>query len=239
MVQKMKAMKQKIACLLCIVGFLQFSSCANEELQPDEALLGYDYYPVDIGLFYDYEIKQTSYFPNDPTTNETFQIRELLESTFTGVDGIGNYKIQRYKRPTSDLPWALDSVYSVRRDKFNVTRSENNRLFLKLAFPLAVGKAWNGNQFNEFRKDDCKVTDMDVPYKINNFTYDKTLKVELANDSSLVYQDRRHEIYAEKVGLVYKSTKILNYCTEPSCIGQGRILSGTIRTQTLLNYGKN
>jgi hypothetical protein len=132
MVQKMKAMKQKIACLLCIVGFLQFSSCANEELQPDEALLGYDYYPVDIGLFYDYEIKQTSYFPNNPTVNETFQIRELLESTFTGVDGIGNYKIQRYKRPTSDLPWALDSVYSVRRDKFNVTRSENNRLFLKM-----------------------------------------------------------------------------------------------------------
>lgn len=231
-------MKKSLAYLLCVLAVLALPACGDKELQPEKDLLGYDYFPLDLGLFLEYEVKLTSYFPNNPTTTEQFQMREVLIEQYTNVEGKNTHKIQRYKRLNANLPWSLDSTFSTHIDNFNAFRGENNRTFLKLAFPLSVGKAWNGNAYNSLKKDDNTIQDLDVKRTLHNFTFDNTLKVVLSNDSSLVSQDRRHEIYARKVGLVYASTKILNYCTEATCIGQGKILSGTIKTQTLLNYGK-
>jgi hypothetical protein len=229
----------KITFLLSLVSLLGFAGCTDTELEPNKDELGIGYFPLDIGVFVDYEVKQTSYFPNDPTIDEQFQMREVLTETYTNIEGKTAYKIQRYKRPDGNVPWRLDSVYAAHIDGFNAFRLMNNRYFIKLAFPLAVGKKWNGNAFNEFKKDDNTIVDLGVPRKINNFTFDKTLKVELSNDSNLVYQDKRFEIYAEKVGLIQLETKIVNYCTaNTTCITQRKVISGTIRTQTLLNYGK-
>lgn len=231
-------MKKILAYLLCIFIILALPACGDKELQPEKTLLGYDYYPLDLGNFIEYEVKQTSYFPNNPTVVEQFQAREVIIETYTNAEGKISHKIQRYKRPNSNVNWNLDSTWSTQLDNFQALRMENNKTFIKLAFPLSVGKKWNGNAYNSLKKDDCLLEELDVKRKINTFNFDNTLKVVLADDSSLVYQDRRHEIYAKNVGLVYASTKILNYCTEPSCIGQNKILSGTIKTQTLLNYGK-
>lgn len=235
---KFASMKKLLAYLLYSLAILALPACGDKNLEPDKNLLGYDYFPLDIGQYIDYDVKTTSYFPNNPTVTEQFQMRELLIETYTSVEGKSTHKIQRYKRANANLPWALDSTFSTHIDNFNAFRSENNRVFVKLAFPLSVGKKWNGNGFNNLKKDNNTIEELDIPRKINTFTFENTMKVVLANDSSLVYQDRRQEIYARKVGLVQSSIKILNYCTDANCIGQGKILSGTVKTQTLLNYGK-
>jgi len=211
--------------------------CKDSELTPDKLSLGYAYFPLDWGKYVEYEIKTKTYTLLALPTTKQYQVREMITESYTNSENKTSYKIQRYKRNNATQPWAVDSIWSTNIDNFQAFRSENNKTFLKLAFPLIEGAKWNGNAFNNLKKDDCVLTELDLAKKINNFQFDKTLTVVLANDSNFVYQDRRHEIYARNVGLVYKYTKSYNYCQ--TCGQQTKIETGIEKTQTILNYGKS
>ena len=59
------------------------------------------------------------------------------------------------------------------------------------------------------------------------------------NQDFIVSLDQRREIYAQGVGLVMKEVILLNYCTNPDCIGQQIVESGRKLTQYLLEYERN
>ncbi len=232
-------MKNSLAYLLFSASLFMLSACKDSELKPDKTFFGYSYFPTDLAVFVEYNVIETTHAPLAVPVTKQYQIREIITETFTDLESKSTYKIQRYKRTTASTPWQVDSVWSTKIDNYNALRNENNKTFLKLSFPLEVGKKWNGNAFNYLKKDDCILTDLDTKRKINNFEFNKTLKVVLADDSSLVYQDRRHEIYAENVGMVYKSVKSVYYSTDQPFLGQGKIDAGIIKTQILINYGKS
>ena len=73
--------------------------------------------------------------------------------------------------------------------------------------------------------------------KIGNMNFDSTLKVIQKNDSSLFQRDQRSEVYAARVGLIYKDSTVLRLCQEkPACYGT--IESGRKSVQKIIGFGK-
>ena len=76
------------------------------------------------------------------------------------------------------------------------------------------------------------------PLTFNYMDFNSTLKViQEYNPDSIVMRDERSEIYAENVGLIYKESIILHYCTENECLGKQIIEQGIDFRQELIGYG--
>jgi hypothetical protein len=58
------------------------------------------------------------------------------------------------------------------------------------------------------------------------------------NQDVIVQMDFRQERYARGIGLVSKEVTLLNYCTQPSCLGQQKIESGRVYKQQIIAYGR-
>jgi hypothetical protein len=75
-------------------------------------------------------------------------------------------------------------------------------------------------------------------FSLNDIDFNSTLKIiQEYNPDSIVMWDQRSEIYAENVGLIYKESIILYYCTENECLGSQIIEQGIDFKQELIGYG--
>ncbi len=73
---------------------------------------------------------------------------------------------------------------------------------MKLAFPLVNRSRWNGNLFNQFAEDTYELRSLNQPFSVGTQTFAQTATVFQQNDSTLVSQDRRIEVYARQAVLV-------------------------------------
>ncbi len=225
-------------CFYFLVFFVLIS-CKSEYEQPVKEDLGYNFYPLNVGTFKEYQVQETFYTPSLPPKTVTYQFREEISEAFIGVDNQLAYRYDRFRRETENDAWVLDSAGSMQRSDYQALRTENNQIYLKITFPLKENATWNGNLFNTFNKNTYTLKNLRLPNKISNkYTFDKTLQVVQSNDSSLVSLDKRIETYAENIGLVRREFKQLTYCTIGSCIGQRIISFGNSNERVLINYGK-
>jgi hypothetical protein len=105
-------------------------------------------------------------------------------------------------------------------------------------FPVANGTAWNGNLYNNFGSDQYDTRLANQPYTGQTQTFGQTVTVAQQNDSTLVSLDKRVEVYARQVGLVYREKAQLFYCSStPACIGKNQIDYGFRQIYRLRSYG--
>jgi hypothetical protein len=83
-----------IFCLL-----LLFSCKKNRELEenPD---LGYDYFPLNLGKYIEYDVDSTAYIqlPTADTIIAKYRIKEVIDSIFKDNQNRDTYRITRYKK---------------------------------------------------------------------------------------------------------------------------------------------
>lgn len=213
------------------------ASCSTNSLEPENVDLGTEFFPLETGNYIDYQVENIQFtLIKDPDTNR-YQIRELIADQFTDVNGNTAFRLERFRRATASASWQLDSVWVAKRSSTQAIVVQSNLPLIKLAFPLEEAKPWDSNILNGLDKDLHEITDLNKAFTIDTFNFAKTLKVIQSNDSSLVSMDRRNEIYATNVGLVYKDSVVVSFCTTtPSCFTQ--IESGRKSTQTVIGYGK-
>jgi len=223
--------------LLGIVGFL--NACTSSQLEPDAKALGYDFFPISVGHFMEYQVNETSYSSQNINApiDTAYQIREEQTQLFNDIQNETEVKIYRFGRTDASKPWSLLAVWASKRTPSQALRIEDNQTYWNLIFPLKNGATWNGNAYNNFGKKLYEIADFNKPYSINEFNFDRTLKVIQSNDSSLVSQDRRIEVYAEGVGLVSREVKQVKFCYETNCRGKEVIIEGIISKQKIINYG--
>ncbi len=235
--------------LLFFILMLLCWACANdvEMVIKEDA----DFYPVRVGLFFIYDVAETKYLPVEGKKDFTYQLKLVVTDSFQNTAGGITHVVQRLTRTGSATTFDYLDTWSVRKEASQVVVNEENIAFVKLAFPLVTGKEWNGNAFNTlggeetcgqvttFSCDLYRVEREAVPFELNGETLIETIEVVQNNNVDLIVkQDVRKEIYARNVGMVYKESTILNYCTVGACIGKQEIESGFIFKQTLVSYGK-
>ena len=212
-------------------------SCDRDTLPPDLDAVGITYFPLAVGDFRVYQVHQEEFNIFSESDTFDYQLKELVADSFATQDQI-SYILHRFSRDTAEDPWVLDSVWTARRTANHAIVVENNIPFAKLVFPTNLNRVWDGNIFNTRQPDEYQITEVDGSVETPAGTFSQTLTVFENNEpDTLIFQDIRKAIYAPRVGLISRSSSILDFCnTNPECLGTLEI--GTNIELTLIEYGK-
>lgn len=229
-----------------IICFLFFLGCQSRDVKPKGT--GTEYYPLRVGTFWIYDVSETIITQLGGQTNTAYELKiQIVDSTSS--DGQVIYRMLRYSRSDSSQPWASIDTWSSHKDPFQAILQEGNISYVKLSFPLANEKTWNGNALNNeggvdqcadgtFHCENYVVTDLARPFQAPGVSYDDSVTIfENNEDDPIVRKDIRKSVYAKSIGLVYREGTVLEYCTIGICIGKQIVENGTIVKQTLKDYG--
>ncbi len=206
---------------------------------PDLPTTTTDYFPLETGRYTIYDVAEQQYSLTAAPVSLTYQLKEVTGPVYTDVTNQPAYRLLRYRRTGDSQPWQLDSVWSARRTTTEAIRAENGRDLVKLVFPVADKARWNANQYNPAGTDEYELRNVGQPFSVSGRSFAETATVLQQADSTLVGQDKRREVYARTVGLIYKEVMQLQFCTAtPGCIGKNQIEYGIQQTYRLRSYGR-
>ena len=213
-------------------------ACNSDEIDPDFIGVGYPFFPLNVGDFRVYDIEEINY-QFEMATTSNFQFRTEVVDSFENQAGETTYVIHTFERPDSAEDWDFIQTNSARLTDTQAILIEGNIPELKLVFPIATGKTWDGNALNNLESDEFVMDSLFVPYiTVAGDTISETLTViQEDNQEFIVNLISNHEIYGLNMGLVYKEEIDLKYCREDDCIGQQVVDNGRIFRQSLVEYG--
>ena len=229
-----------------ILLWLLLLGCQSRDIRPK--VTGTEYFPLKVNAFWIYTVSETTITQLGGQTNTGYELKvQAIDSVVSG--GQVTYAWVRFTRTDSSKPWISLDTWSSRKDEFQAVVQEGNTSYIRLAFPLVDGKTWNGNALNNlggsdqcangsFHCDNFEVKDFMKRFEGSGISFADTATI-LENNSNdpIVKQDVRMAVYAKSIGLVYRETTILEYCTVGSCIGKQIVENGSIMKQTLKEYG--
>ena len=212
-------------------------SCRSVSTEPSSP--GYEYFPLETGHYVIYDITEQQYtLPATLPVQQTYQLKEVVGAAYADVTGQQAYRLVRYRRPGESQPWQPDSVWSARLGDSEGIRTENGLDVVKLRFPVSNGLRWNANQHNAAGTDEYELRNSGQPYRVLDKQFDETVTVVAQQDSTLVSQDKRIEVYAKQVGLIYKERVQLQYCSSsPTCIGKYQVDYGVRQVYRVRSSG--
>jgi hypothetical protein len=222
--------------LICLFAL----ACDTSEVAPTVDLaFGRDYFPIVSGRFISYNVKETTYRLNQRPEVTTYQLKEVVGEQFVGANGDRLWRIIRYRRANGRQNWQVVGSHALRSDELFGIRWEENQSYVRLNFPLERGKRWDGNLFNNLGRDNYELTDLGRSYLFDGKRYTETATVLQNNDSSLVNKDKRIEVYAKGLGLIYRLADQVAYCQDraQNCLGRAIIESGVVYEQSIFDSG--
>lgn len=201
---------------------------------------GYDYFPLETGRYVIYDVDEQQYSPiATMPANRAYQLKEVVGAPYADVTGHPAYRLLRYRRLAEGQPWQADSIWSARLVDGEGIRTENGLDFVKLRFPISDRLRWNGNRLNALGDDDYELRNSGQPYRVSDKEFPQTVTVVAQQDSTLIGQDKRLEVYAWQVGLIYKERVQVRYCSAtPACIGTYQIDYGIRQAYRLRSFGR-
>ncbi|MEY3342471.1 MAG: hypothetical protein RL090_155 [Bacteroidota bacterium] len=219
--------------LTSVVAYL--SSCKEEEPQPPVTQQGfhYQYVPTNVGheVVYDVQLIVKDEFTGIQDTT-SYQLKELIESTFTDIAGRPTQRLERYVRSDSSAAWVINDVWTSNLMKDRFENNEENNTYVKLRFPITLGLEWNGNLFNGQQEKTYTYTAIHQPYTINSFSLDSTITVLQDDYEDLLEKRFELERYATGIGMVYKEATYI----EKEFNSPGAIRSQTRYIQKLISF---
>jgi len=188
-----------------IATMLLIASCKKDQSVPP-LNYGYNYFPNNVGHYVIYNVDSivVNTLHAQPLDTFKYQIKELIDSTFTDGSGRPTQKVIRYRRfdPTKD--WVIEKVWSANLTSTTAERVEDNIRYVRLTFPINVNATWNGNVYNTIPNDSWSYTytSVDQPYTLGNNNFDSTLTV--VEDSIRTGVSHRYymEQYARNIGRI-------------------------------------
>lgn len=227
---------QKVLFLIAILTVFLFS-CSKKEVEPVEPYLGHDYTGLEIGKYVIYDVD--SFFYDDFTgTIDTsfFQLKEVVDSKFTDLEGDDAFKIVRYRKESDTTNWVLTDVWQSKITTTNFQKVEENVRFVKLTFPINKNDTWNGNIRNNLEEEEYEYTAVNQSETIGGNALNNVLTVLQFEEINLIEEKVFEEKYAKGIGLVYKKTVDLTK-EYNSTTGEFERSLGVDITMTLSSYG--
>lgn len=204
-----------------------FGSC-DREIEEGQVDLGYDFQPLEIGLFWIYEVDQTTYFGENDLEQELFFYKDRIRDFYTNAEGEQVFVVQRSKS-ADKLDWDTVLEYTLIQRDFVLLRTIENQAVIPLVFPPKNGVVWNGNAYRNDMEDEFELISSGISVRIN----------QEDSDDEVTYRDIRYEIYDKNVGLVEKYHEVLTYCSRNDCLGEMLIDSGLKVQMKLIDHGKD
>jgi hypothetical protein len=223
------------------------------EPDPFEPETGTDYFPLEIGRSWTYQMDSVIYDPTglEPIDTFTSFMLEEVVDTFLNQSEELWFRIDRSYRASDTADWTVKDVVAAHQSNNQALRSENNLSFIVLDFPLFDGKQWNGiSLFSEstivfvageslemFNSWEYEIATVGMPETIGGIDFDEVTTVYQADNDFQIEYRFSLEKYAKEVGLVYRHLEILDtQNVDPSKPWTEKAEKGFILTQTLIDF---
>lgn len=194
--------------------------------------MGHQYYPIYAGHSIIYQVDSTVYDDfYDPVKviNYQYKLKTVIADSFTDNTDKVVYRLLRYKKTTDSTDWIIKDVWQMSRTKLMALRTEENRKYIKMIFPIVPYKTWNGNAYNDRGKKEYQYLDF-TDTTINNKNFNSTMTVEKTKKKNLIEDHYAAETYAEGIGLISSNIRELRTGFD------GKIESGYTYKQVMLSY---
>ena len=203
--------KLSIKYIIFIFFVLAVISCENNnntEIQKD--LYGKQFFPLKVGNALIYKITHINVdAPSEIYDTTIYYLKEIVESYYIDNESDTAYRIERYTSPDKNK-WTINQVWSAKLTTLTAEKVEGNQRFVKLRFPVAVNKQWDGNLFNNLDAKTFTISDINFNYSIDNQQFEDCILVLQDSSLSLVNKNYECEIYAKDIGLIYKEITHIN-----------------------------
>jgi hypothetical protein len=218
-------------------GLILLVACGEEPVEPVQT--GSQFFPLTQGFFWTYTVEETITTPTS-VSSARYELRLHVADSILNSEGGYSYRVERATRAMPGDPWTNEGSALIRKNLLEVVVQEDGMSFVKLSFPLFTGRSWNGNAFNAGEAEEYTVVSFNESFETTTgLSFPRTLRVNHAElDDRIVFRDLRHEVYAEKVGLVTREVIQLEYYTDPARLGKEIVKQGIVRKQTLIEYGR-
>lgn len=219
--------------LFFLLAILLVSSCKKETIVP--ASPSYNYFPVERGRWVEYNVDSIYHGENDNNNDDSvytfhFQIREVIDSSFSNGQGQETQVLLRYKRQTSSENWTLINVWTQTLNLSGAYRTEDNVAYHKLAFPINSGISWNGNDANTEEEELYTYDSFHQSATVGGISFDSTLTVIQRDEENFIESIYGEERYATGVGMIYKRRDDLGK-------RNGVVVKGLEYKMTLYDFG--
>lgn len=219
---------------------LSLAACGEDETKP---VSDADYFPLRKGFYQIYNASETKYFNIGDSQSRTFQLKTEVVDSFVNQEGGYTYTVHRSERDTPSGDWIFTDIWSVRMTPANVVVSEENMPYIRIAFPAVTNRVWDGNALNSLEADEYVLAATGKKYQLETGEEVGPYIQIVQEDAydSILFMDRRQEIYVRGIGLVKQDYTVIEYCsTQGECdLGTKVIDNGRIYVQTLIEYGQN
>ena len=219
-------MKRKLPLILVLILNL-FTSC-DREIEEPKMDFGFDFQPLEVGLFWLYEVDETIYFGENDFEQEQFFYKDRIRSFYTNEEGEQVFVIVRTKS-YDRIEWDIALAYTLIQRDFSLVRTIENQPLVTLVFPPKDGTVWNGNIYRDELEDDFELINSGNSIRVN----------QEDSDDQVTYRDIRFEVYDLGIGLVEKYDEVLTYCSRNDCLGDMLIDSGFKSQMKLIGNGKD
>jgi hypothetical protein len=197
-----------------ILSLVFLNACKKQEPSPDMA---YSYFDLTHGRFIIYDaVKITHDAAQSQHDTLVYQMKTVIGDTIIDNEGRTANRFLRFFRNTESDPWVLQDIYTTIIENRRAELVVENQRIIKLVFAPTLSKSWNANAFNMLSTMDCYYRAIDKKATIGALSFDSTLIVEQADFSSLIGHERKYEVYAKGIGMVYtffKDLEIANFDT--------------------------
>lgn len=226
------AMKHVFTLLVCI---LIISSC-KRKTDNEVRAIGREYYNEKIGSWIIYKVDSLVFSDFNQQTQriDTFQyqVKEVLAERFLNAVGNETNRIERFKRIHDTDEWRITNVWTTNINNVSFEKVEENARYVKMVFPVAENKYWNGNQYNLFPEWDYTFRNIKKPATVNGNVFSNTISViqKDSTDNNFIEKRFAMEIYASGIGMIYKQMDTVEV--------QNNIKKGLNYRQSILDWSK-
>jgi hypothetical protein len=214
--------------LLLFSFIILFTSCENSTVAPNEEILGLQFFPMDFQSDDRYAVEELNYNNDGSIDTSRYFLQDEWTDSVATTEGI-SLEGYRYKILQNGQKEIVSTIVKRRTSKIAEVKLGNSEL-LKLSFPVAEGKSWNG-QPQKFEEDIFTIFKAFQSYEFEDSVYLSTVQViQEDNQDSISDFDQRIEVYAANVGLLFSVSSQLEFCRETECFGLQQINFGkTVR----------
>ncbi|MFA0963911.1 hypothetical protein AB9P05_19045 [Roseivirga sp. BDSF3-8] len=221
-------LRHTLLVFLCVIA-----AACGDDAETIDLFDAAEFFPVTDSLSRVYVVEEVIISPLGGSDTSRYELKQVVGDYFLNSSGIENWNLYHYRRPDSLSDWTFLNTTPVRIQEGNYIVTENNIPYVKLTSPLFDGKEWDGNAFNAMPPDTYHAEVIDFQYLSRDEPVQQIKVIQEMLLDTIVTKDIRMEAYVEGVGLTYRESILLNYCTRPDCLGEGIVEDGRVYKQSL------
>lgn len=236
--------------LFSIFIFL-FSSCSNDDFDPEELNQGSQYFPLETGNFWVYNLEKTEYSIDGSVNSLAYQTKiTVIDSIVTDPEIIYSLKVER--RGNENDEWSQIATWETYKNKNIAVLNYGSFPVIKLSFPVEGGRSWNANSLNAVPENEIFYDSIGRTFTGTSTDFENTITVVINNeddDLNITSDYIEYEVYSKNIGLIYHVDIELHYksCSNlyPECCEAGsinkcfdQIVEGYVMQQKLIEFGK-